>query len=184
MKRLPLLLALAPVLGASDLLIKAAVLGLVGLLTLLCCGLAIAPLRKHLARQPLALATLLLGALCIGSAELLLQSLSAELATALSLLLPLLALPCLALALQDQPSPWAGLRPGLQVLGLALLLGSLRELLGQGSLLAHGDWLLGPAFAGWQLFSGLPLLTQGAGAFILLGLLLALLRHHQSEKAR
>lgn len=183
MKRLPLLLALAPVLGASDLLIKATVLGLIGLSSLLLCGLALAPLRQRLARQPLALAALLLGALCISSAELLLQTLSTELAGALSLFLPLLTLPCLALALQDEPSPWAGLRPGLQLLGLAMLFATLRELFGHGSLLAHADWLSGSAFSGWQLFTGAPLLTQAAGAFILLGLLLALLRHFKPEKA-
>lgn len=184
MKRLPLLLALAPVLGASDLLIKATVLGLIGLSSLLLCGLALAPLRQRLARQPLALAALLLGALCISSAELLLQTLSTELAGALSLFLPLLTLPCLALALalQDEASPWAGLRPGLQLLGLAMLFATLRELFGHGSLLAHADWLSGSAFSGWQLFTGVPLLTQAAGAFILLGLLLALLRHFKPEK--
>lgn len=182
MKRLPILLALAPLLGATDLLIKAAAMGLIGLLTLLICGLALAPLRSRLSVVPLALTALLCSALCIGSAQILLQITSAELAAAMSLFLPLLALPCLGLALQNDHGPYAGLRPGLALLGLALLLGTLRELLGQGSLLAHADWLFGPAFTGWQLFSGVPLLTQAAGAFILLGLLLALLRHYQLEK--
>lgn len=183
MKRLPAFLALAPILLASDLLLKAIALGLIGSITLLSCGLALAPLRTRLNSKQLTLAALLFGALCIDSAELLLQSLSAELAGALTLPLSLLLLPSMALALQDERSPWAGLRPGLGLLGLALLLGSLRELFGHGSLLAHADWLFGPTFSGWQLFAGLPLLTQAAGAFILLGLLLALLRHYLLEKA-
>lgn len=184
MKRLPIVLALAPLLGATDLLIKAVTLGLVGLLTLLLCGLGLMPLRNRLDAIQLALAALMIGALCVGIGDMLLQLLSAELADALSLSLALLVLPCLALAHQPSPGPWIGLRPGLALLGLALLLGSLRESLGQGSLLAHGDWLFGPAFTGWQLLTGLPLLTQAAGVFILLGVLLALLRHYTSEKAR
>ncbi len=183
MKRLSALLALAPLLGTTDLLIKATTVGLIGLLTLLACGLALAPLRNRLHGAHLILAALFFGALCLGAAEMMLHTLSAELAAALSLFLPLLALPCLALALQDEPSPWAGLRSGLALLGLAMLLGTLRELFGRGSLLAHADWLFGPAFSGWQLFGGLPLLTQVSGTFILLGLLLALFRHFKPEKA-
>ena len=184
MKRLPLLLALPALLLATDLLVKAAVLGVIALLTLLACSLALATLPRQLDNRHRALASLLCGALCIGSAELLLQTLSTELATALRLSLPLLALPCLALAVQGESSLGTTLRSGLALLAAALLLGTLREGLGQGSLLAHADWLPGSAFTGWQLYAGQPLLTQAAGAFILLGLLLALLRHYQPEKAR
>jgi electron transport complex protein RnfE len=183
MKRLPILLALAPLLGTTDLLIKAATVGLIGLLTLLTCGLVLAPLHDRVKNAPLMLTSLLVAALCIGSTQLLLQIISAELADALGLFMPLLALPCLALPLQDEPKFRAGLRSGLQLLGLAMLLGTLRELFGHGSLLAHAGWLFGSAFSGWQLFGGLPLLTQAAGTFILLGLLLALFRHFKPEKA-
>lgn len=183
MKRLPLVLALPPLLSGTDLLVKALALGLIGLLTLLLCGLALAPLRSRLDSAQQALAALIIGALCVGVGDILLQLLSTELASALSLGLALLVLPCLGLA-HVPAGPLAGLRPGLALLGVAMLLGTLRELFGQGSLLAQGDWLLGAGFAGWQLLTGQPLLTQAAGVFILLGLLLALLRYYTSEKAR
>lgn len=184
MKRSLQLLALAPLLGATDLLVKAIALGLLGLAIPLACGLALAPLRRWLNGNALAFAALLLGALFVGAAGILLQALNAELAGALALFLPLLALPCLGLALGERTGPWGGLRPGLLFLGLALLLGTLREALGRGSLLAHAEWLLGPGASGWQWGAGMPLLTQAAGAFILLGLLLALFHHHNQDKAR
>ena len=78
----------------------------------------------------------------------------------------------------------AGLRPGLLFALAAVLLGALREALGHGSLLAHADWLLGPAASSWRWSTGSPLLTHAAGAFILLGLLLTLLRHFNQDDAR
>ena len=183
MKRSQQLLALAPLLGATDLLIKGIAIGLLGLLIQVLCGLALAPLRR-LKQPALALAGLLLGALLTGVSELLLQTLSAELAASLALFLPLLMLPCLGLALEPSHGLWAGLRPGLLFLTLALLLGGLREALGHGSLLTHADWLFGPTVTGWQWSTGIPLLTHAAGAFILLGLLLAALRHFNHDDAR
>ncbi|MNY74023.1 electron transport complex RsxE subunit [compost metagenome] len=62
---------------------------------------------------------------------------------------------------------------------LALLLGSLRELLGHASLFAHLDWLLGPVALDWQLkfgADGIPLFALAPGGFILLGSLIALWR--------
>lgn len=173
------LLSLAALLGSTDLLVKAFTIGLFGLLLPLLAGLLLQPLRRGLQSQALNLAGLLLGGLLASCAALALQLLSAELFAALALFLPLLALPCLALG--DEPGALCGLRPGLRFAALALLLGLLREGLGHASLLAHADWLFGPAAASWTLTfapaGGLALLTQAPGALILLGLLLAAARH-------
>jgi len=184
MKRSLPLLALAPLLGCTDLLIKALAIGLCGLLVLLLCGLLLVPLRPRLQGNALVLAALLIGGILASVAMLALQLFSAELAGALELFLPLLILPCLALALSDRHSALAGLRAGLIFALLASLLGALRELLGHGSLFAHADWLLGPAASGWSWSPTLPLLTQVAGGFILLGLLLALIRQFDQDDAR
>ncbi|MDG9927230.1 MULTISPECIES: Rnf-Nqr domain containing protein [unclassified Pseudomonas] len=184
MKRALPLLALAPLLGATDLLVKGLGIGVAGLLVTTLCGLALAPLRGRLAGNALLLAALLLGGILASAASLVLQLLSAELASALALFLPLLILPCLALALGDSTGALAGLRPGLLFALAAVLLGALRETFGHGSLFAHADWLPGPALSGWQWSSGMPLLTHAAGAFILLGLLLALFRHFNQDDAR
>ncbi|MDP3814046.1 Rnf-Nqr domain containing protein [Pseudomonas sp.] len=171
------LTGLAPLLGGTDLLVKAIGIGLLGLVILSLCGLLLAPLRRVLQGNALLLAALLLGGLLVSGAELLLQLLSAELFAALALFLPLLLLPCLGLALDRRPTALAGLKPGLLFAALALLLGLLREGLGHATLFSHGDWLFGPAAAGWQLSlasqGGVQLLTLAPGAFILLGLLLA-----------
>ncbi|MDG9923644.1 MULTISPECIES: Rnf-Nqr domain containing protein [unclassified Pseudomonas] len=178
------LLAFAPLLGCTDLLIKGIAIGLGGLLLIALCNLLQAPLRRHLREHGRLLATLLIGAVLVGGLELLLQTLSAELAAALALHLPLLLLPCLTLALDEQPQARNGLQLGLGFALFAVLLGSLREALGHGSLLAHADWLLGPGFSGWHWSPVLPLLTQAAGGFILLGLLFALFRHFDQDDAR
>ena len=182
MKRPLPLLALAPLLGGTDLLVKALGIGLCALLILPLCGLLLAPLRSRLHGNALMLAALLFGAILSSAAMLLLQWFSSELAGALELFLPLLILPCLALAQDARAS--AGLRYGLPFALLATLLGALRELFGQGSLLAHADWLFGLSAHGWHWSAGMPLLTHAAGAFILLGLLLALLRHFNLDAAR
>ncbi|HSC82724.1 MAG TPA: Rnf-Nqr domain containing protein [Pseudomonas sp.] len=177
------LLALAPLLGATDLLVKAIVIGLLGLLTLTLCNLLLAPLRRWLHGTALLLASLLLGGLLLSTAELLLQMLSTELAAALALFLPLLVLPCLGLALEPRPS---ALRPGLLFAILAIALGLLREGLGNATLLSHADWLFGPGASAWQLAfahpAGIHLLTLAPGAFILLGLLLAAARHFHFDE--
>ncbi|MGL4317048.1 MAG: Rnf-Nqr domain containing protein [Pseudomonas sp.] len=181
------LLGLAPLLGCSELLVKAIAIGLCGFLVLTSGALLLAPLRRWLQGNPLLLAALLLGALLTSVIALLLQMHSAELFASLALFLPLLVLPCLGLALQPQLSARSGLKPGLLFAVLALLLGLLREGLGSATLLQHADWLFGPSATNWQLSlagaGGMHLLTLAPGAFILLGLLLAAARHfHRDER--
>ena len=132
---------------------------------------------RILSGNGLALAALLIGAILASCAELILQLFSAELAKALALFLPLLVLPCLAQALDEDTDIKRAAQAGLLLALTALAMGTLREVLGHGSLFAHADWLLGPAATGWHWNASLPLLTHSAGGFILLGLLFALLCH-------
>lgn len=171
------LLGLAPLLGASDLLVKALGLALAALPLLALFGLLVLPLRRRLEGTAYWLGALLLAGTLLSAIDLLLQAQAFELHRALGIFLPLLALPCLALAQQEPLQPWDGLRQGLGFALAALALGALRELLGQASLFAHGDWLgLGALY--WQApASGSPLFALAPGGFILLGLLLALQRH-------
>lgn len=171
------LTGLTALLGCTDLLVKALSVSLLVLLILSLCGLLLAPLRRVLPGNALLLAALLIGGMLVSVAAVLLQMLSAELYASLALCLPLLLLPCLALALDQRATVLAGLKPGLIFAALALLLGLLREGFGQATLLRHADWLFGPTAADWQLslasLNGVQLLTLAPGAFILLGLLLA-----------
>jgi len=166
-------LALAPLLGASDLLVKSLGLSVVALPLLITLGVLAGLLRRLDAT--LQRAVLLLAACALLTvADLLLQATALELRNALGIFLPLLLLA----VVQAPANALQGLRHGLLFSGVALLLGALRELLGRGTLLSHAEWLLGPTAAGWSApsFSGLPLFALAPGAFIVLGALWALSR--------
>ena len=113
MKRGLQLLTLAPLIGCTDLLIKALGIGLAGLLLIPLCALLLAPLRARLSDNGLVLAALLIGATLASCAELTLQLFSAELANALALFLPLLALPCLAQTLDEDSNIKRAAQAGL-----------------------------------------------------------------------
>lgn len=181
------LMGVLPLLVGSSLVVTAISIGLIGFAVLGLCGLLLAPLRRVLPGHALSVAALLLGGVLVSAASLLLQAHSSELHTHLIPALPLLLLPCLGLALDPHATPRSGLWAGLLFAALALPLGLLREGLGNATLLLHGDWLLGPAAAGWHLsfgdLNGVQLLTLAPGAVILLGLLLAVIRHfHHDER--
>jgi len=170
------LLGLAPLLGASDLLVKALGLALVALPLLAGVGALLPWLHRHLAGRAFWLGTLMLAGCSVALADQLLRAFAYDLHQALGPWLWLLALPCLHLALEAPGRACDGLRAGLAFSLLALLLGALREGIGHASLLAHGDWLglgtLGLAFAG----HGVPLFASAPGGLILLALLWVPLR--------
>ncbi|AOE84168.1 Rnf-Nqr domain containing protein [Pseudomonas sp. TCU-HL1] len=180
------LTGLALLIGATDLLIKGVGLALAGLPVLMLFGLALPALRRQLEGPAYWLGAVLLSALLASLATLLLQAGAYELHRALGPFPYLLVLPCLQLATEDTTDTLDGLRAGTAFAVLALLLGALREALGHASLLAHVDWLLGPATLGWTIqfgADGLPLFALAPGAFILLGTLLALWRRLTNRTA-
>lgn len=68
-------------------------------------------------------------------------------------------------------------RYGMGFLAALVLFGSIRELVGRGTLLADMDWLFTRSARSWQLgpgsYQGWPLMLSPPGAFLCLGLLLA-----------
>lgn len=171
------LLGLAPLLGASDLLVKALGIALVALPLLSLFGLLLPVLRRALSGHALWFGALLLAGVLVGLAQLLMQAFAFELHRALGPFPALLALPCLLLLVASEPAgPGTGLRQGLLFATCALLLGALRELLGHASLLLHGEWLSLGALHWQAAADGLPLFASAPGGLILLGLLLALVR--------
>ncbi|MDH4585671.1 electron transporter RnfE [Pseudomonas sp. BN415] len=180
------LMGVALLVGATDLLIKGVGLALASLPMLLLFGLALPTLRRQLGGAAYWLGALLLAALLASLANLLLQAGAYELHRALGPYVYLLVLPCLQLAAKESTGALDGLRIGLAFSLLALLLGTLREILGHASLFAHFDWLLGPTALGWRLqfgADGIPLFALAPGAFILLGTLLALSRRLTNRTA-
>lgn len=169
------LVALAPLLGATDLLVKALGLSLVALPLLALLGV-LATLLQRLDARLRTLVQLLVACAVLSLADLLLQAWALELRNALGIFLPLL----LVAVLQPPLNVGNGLRQGGLFTVVAVLLGALRECLGSGMLLGHAEWLFGPAAASWSLqlsgFTGLHLFALAPGAFILLGVLWALAR--------
>lgn len=171
-------LMLSPLIGASDSLVKALGLGLAWLLVLSLYALSMHALRRLISADLHWLASLLLSATLSSCVLVAMQAWFFELHQQIGIYLGLIALQCVLLehcGFFQHPAKWR-LTGGYAL--LLITLGTLRELLGHGSLGSHLQWLAGSAAADWQgwlltPFQGLHLLTLAPGGFILLGLLLA-----------
>ena len=174
-------LSVAPLIGVTDSLVKSIgfllVLGSVGLLHFALMKAA-APLLRSTTR-------LLIGATIAATlvtlAGLLLQAHALELYQALGIYLPLIGVQCLLLSNSEtdpRGNAWGFLRLSAYYGGTFMLLGAVRELLGQASLLSNAQWLFGSSASRWQIDffpsgSGLHLAVLAPGGFMLLGLVLA-----------
>lgn len=180
------LLGLSPLLAMSHSVATALGLGLATLAVLVASSVAVALLRKRTpdaVRIPLFLLLIATFTACI---ELLLQAYRYPLYQALGIFVPLIAangtLLASAAASRERSLAAAargGLLTGLCFAWILILLGALRELLGQGTLCRNMDLLFGPGAAAWQLQVlpdnyEFPLWVLPPGAFLLIGFLLAL----------
>lgn len=180
------LLGLSPLLAMSHSVATALGLGLATLAVLVASSVAVALLRKRTpdaVRIPLFLLLIATFTACI---ELLLQAYRYPLYQALGIFVPLIAangaLLASAAASRERSLAAAargGLLTGLGFAWVLVLLGALRELLGQGTLCRNMDLLFGPGAAAWQLqvlpeHYEFPLWVLPPGAFLLTGFLLAL----------
>ncbi len=184
-------LVLTPLLGASDSLVKALSMWLLSLIVIGAYGLLSRTLKPWTHPDLAELTSILLAATLVSCLSLGLQAWAWELQQALGIYPALLSLQCLLLErlgaferrnLANGVALLASLGAGL------LLMGTLRELLGNGTLLEHLRWLAPTASEPprlWAVQDGLRLVTLTPGAFILLGLLLAArqaLHHHRSTR--
>jgi len=180
------LLGLCPLLGTSNSMVNALGLGLATMFVLLCSSTAVALIRGTLSEAVRLPAFLLIIAALTTCVELLMQAWRYELYQVLGVFVPLIATNCVILGRAQSfaahnsivRSAFDGLMMGVGFALVLLILGTLRELLGHGTLLAGMDLLFGPAAAGWKVqipgYQGLLLAVAPPGAFLLLGLLIAL----------
>lgn len=180
------LLGLCPLLAVSNSAINGLSMGLATLATLLVSNTLVSALRPAIpaaVRIPL---YVLVIATTVTAIELLMQAWLPELFIALGLFLPLIVTNCLILGRAEafasrQQVKYAAIDACAMGLGFLLVLvtlGGVRELIGQGTMFADSHFLFGGA-ANWtiQVFdsnNGLLLAVLPPGAFIGLGLLLAL----------
>lgn len=181
------LLGLCPLLAVSTTAVNGLGLGLATLAVLTMTNLAVSLLRTQLRAEIRIPAFVIIIASLVTVVDLAMQAWWHELSQRLGIFIPLIVTNCTILARAEayasRHGPLQSVQDGLAQgtgFGLVLLaLGALREMLGQGSLFAGMDSLLGDWASalslqvlpeGW----GLLLVSLPPGAFIALGLLLAL----------
>ena len=181
------LLGLCPLLAVSTSVANALGLGLATLVVLLTSNALAALAGPRLPREVRLAVFVLVIAAAVTAVELSMAAWWPGLHASLGIFLPLIVTNCLVLARAEsfasrEPLSRAlidGLAMGLGFLVALLLLGAMRELIGQGSLGADLHLLLGERMrdAGWRIFDrehGLLIALLPPGAFVLLGLMLAL----------
>ena len=181
------LLGLCPLLAVSTSVANALGLGLATLVVLLTSNVLAALAGPRLPREVRLAVFVLVIAAAVTAVELSMAAWWPGLHASLGIFLPLIVTNCLVLARAEsfasrEPLSRAlldGLAMGLGFLVALLLLGAMRELIGQGSLGADLHLLLGERMrdAGWRIFDrehGLLIALLPPGAFVLLGLMLAL----------
>ncbi len=181
------LLGLCPLLGVSSTVVNALGLGIATMLVVMGSNVVVSLIRHQVSdaiRLPVFVMIIAAFTTCI---ELLMQAYTYELYKILGIFIPLIVTNCIILGRADgfasrNPVHLAaldGLMMGTGFAAVLLLLGALRELVGQGTLFANMNLLLGPVAEGWTitvfsdyksfLFAILP-----PGAFVFMGFLIAL----------
>ena len=192
------LLGLCPLLAVSQTLVTSFTLGVITLLVLVWANAIISLIQRWLfedIRLPL---QILVIATMVTAADQLMQALFFEMHQRIGLFIALIVTNCtllaraelfarrnrLGLAIAD------GFWMGLGFLWVITLLGGIREVLGRGTLLDGLSLLLGPSADHWTLVihtSPLLIVTLAPGAFLTLGLLVALKNRmdiaHESRQA-
>lgn len=180
-------LGLCPLLAVTSTVVNAIGLGLATLMVLVGSNLAVSIIRNLVSDSVRLPAFVMIIASLVTCAELLMQAFTYELYQILGIFIPLIVTNCAilgradAFASKNRPIPAAldGVMMGLGFLVVLVVLGGMRELIGQGTLFASMDLLLGPAAESWQIgpLDGYPdvlFMVLPPGAFVGLGLLIAL----------
>jgi electron transport complex protein RnfE len=191
------LLGLCPLLAVSTTVASALGLGLATLAVLMASNAIAALVGPSLPREVRLAVFVVTIAAAVTSVELTMAAWWPALHGSLGIFLPLIVTNCLVLARAEsfasrESLPRAlldGFAMGLGFLLVLLALGASRELLGRGSLGADLHLLLGDRFAGlgWHLFPeahGLLIALLPPGAFLLLGLMLALGQWRSATRRR
>lgn len=179
-------LGLCPLLAVTSTVVNAIGLGLATLMVLIGSNLAVSLIRNFVQESVRLPAFVMIIASYVTCAELLMQAYAYELYQILGIFIPLIVTNCAilgradAFASRNAPGPAIldGAMMGIGFLLVLIVLGGLRELLGQGTLFANMDLLMGPMAADWVIrpFAQYPdvlFMVLPPGAFVGLGLLIA-----------
>lgn len=180
------LLGLCPLLAVTGTVVNAIGLGLATMLVLLGSNMAVSLVRNFVPNAVRLPAFVMIIASYVTCTELLMQAYTYELYTVLGIFIPLIVTNCAILGRADAFAAKNGVLASavdgfMMALGFTIvlvLLGALRELVGQGTLFSNMELLFGPTAANWELhvFNDYPdflFAILPPGAFVGLGLLIA-----------
>ena len=167
------LLGMCPTLATTTSLKNAFGMGMAATAVLICSNVFISLLRKFIPKQVRIAAYIVIVSGFVTAVELLMRTYMVSLYRSLGLFIPLIVVNCIILARAEAfasknpplPSAMDGLSMGLGFTFALCILGTVRELLGSGSLLGHR--ILPEAYPDMVIF----ILT--AGAFLTLGFTIA-----------
>src|SRR5690606_33492273 len=163
------LLGLCPLLAVSNTAVNGLGLGLATLFVLTLSNLTVSLIRGALKPEVRIPVFVLVIASLVTAVELSMNAFFHELYTALGIFIPLIVTNCAIIARAEAfaarnaplPSVLDGLTMGSGFASVLVVLGALRELVGQGTLLMGAEQLFGPVAAGWTLT------LPGYGGFLL-----------------
>ncbi|MDC0663902.1 electron transport complex subunit E [Marinobacter sp. SS21] len=180
-------LGLCPLLAVTSTVVNAIGLGLATLLVLMGSNLAVSLIRNYVGDSVRLPAFVMIIASFVTCAELLMQAFTYELYQILGIFIPLIVTNCAILGRADAfasknpplPALLDGAMMGLGFFSVLVVLGGLRELVGQGTLFTDMELLLGPMAADWGIrplenYPDVLFMILPPGAFVGLGLLIAL----------
>lgn len=180
-------LGLCPLLAVTSTVVNAIGLGLATLMVLMGSNLSVSLIRHFVSDSVRLPAFVMIIASFVTCAELLMQAYTYELYQILGIFIPLIVTNCAilgradAFASRNAPGPALldGAMMGIGFLLVLILLGGMRELIGQGTLFADMNLLLGPMAADWVIrpfehYPNMLFMVLPPGAFVGLGLLIAL----------
>ncbi len=181
------LLGLCPLLGISNSVVNALGMAIATTIVLTCSNAAVALIRHQITDAVRLPAFVMIIAALTTCIELLMQAFTYELYQILGIFIPLITTNCIILGRAEAfaaknsvaHASFDGLMMGIGFGAVLLVIGALRELLGNGMLFSNMQLLFGPIASHWQLtlfseYQGFLLAILPPGAFLVLGLLIAL----------
>ena len=181
------LLGLCPLLAVTGSVVNAMGLGLATTLVLMGSNIAVSMIRNFVPEAVRLPAFVMIIASLVTCAELLMQAFTYELYEILGIFIPLIVTNCIILGRAEAyaaKNPIAlsaldGLMMGLGGTLVLIVLGGIREAIGQGTLFSGMELLFGASAASWKLvliedYSQFLFAILPPGAFVAMGLLIAL----------
>jgi electron transport complex protein RnfE len=181
------LLGLCPLLAVTGTVVNALGLGLATMLVLVGSNMAVSLVRNYVPTAVRLPAFVMIIASYVTCTELLMQAYTYELYTVLGIFIPLIVTNCAILGRADAfaaknpvlPSMLDGFMMAMGFAVVLVLLGAMREIIGQGTLFSNMELLFGESAKSWKitLFNDYPdflFAILPPGAFVGMGLIIAL----------